>query len=269
MTEYKFIIHHHKDPRNTQSHYDLRMEDPKDENMLMQFALPENWKELLDSTNRTMIVRTKQHKERWLDLQSRRMDTYDTGTVLYDKLFGKYIELEFKGQKLSGKFRIFKLKDKGRKDLWILVKSVDKKQLTESSGTPNLVATSEPESKLRYILTEFSKLGFTNKVFDTVKWLEGKEINLLNICKVLAYYTVPWCLQNLDYVTKVKIQDSPYIGQDAKMKVRILKKMNVLINNNLLKDAEQTENVNSQIIKDIIGKCTIPITRTLEAVQPK
>lgn len=116
---YPFILHLHN-PRNGSEHYDLRFLDLKNPKLLHSFALPDNWR---NDINKTVLFKTRDHDPRWLQLESYRLKTIDEGVINYKiyKPYG-YFLLEFSGKIINGTYQLFKLRDKIRKDVWMLVK---------------------------------------------------------------------------------------------------------------------------------------------------
>lgn len=116
---YQFILHRHN-PRHGSEHYDLRFIDLKNPKLLHSFALPDNWR---DNINKTVLYKTRDHDPRWLKLESYRLKTIDEGIINY-KIYkpSVYFLLEFSGKIINGTYQLFKLKDKIRKDVWLLVK---------------------------------------------------------------------------------------------------------------------------------------------------
>jgi len=115
-----FVIHSHL-PRHGSEHYDLRFGNPLDAKKLFSFAMPKNF---LDTVNtKTLLIKTKDHLERWLTLSSYRLKTIDKGTVTIKIATQKYFEVEFNGKILNGMYRIFKIRNMKRDDLWLLIKN--------------------------------------------------------------------------------------------------------------------------------------------------
>lgn len=116
---FPFILHQHN-PRNGSEHYDLRFIDLKNPKLLHSFALPDNWR---NNINKTVLYKTRDHDPRWLKLESYRLKTIDEGVINY-KIYKPsiYFLLEFSGKIINGLYQLFKLKDKIRKDVWLLVK---------------------------------------------------------------------------------------------------------------------------------------------------
>lgn len=116
---FPFVLHLHN-PRNGSEHYDLRFLDLKNHKLLHSFALPDNWRE---NPKKTVLFKTRDHDPRWLDLKSYRLQDIDKGTINYKiyKPYG-YFLLEFNGNVINGLYQIFKLRDKLRKDIWMMVK---------------------------------------------------------------------------------------------------------------------------------------------------
>lgn len=116
---FPFILHLHN-PRNGSEHNDLRFLDLHNNKLLHSFALPDNWK---DNINKTVLFKTRDHDPRWLTLESYRLKTLDKGYMDYKiyKPYG-YFLLHFHGKILNGVFQIFKLRDKIRKDVWMMLK---------------------------------------------------------------------------------------------------------------------------------------------------
>lgn len=114
-----FIVHIH-DARNTNQHFDLRILHPYNEKDLMSFAFGKDFKDNYDK--KITGVRTKDHDPRWLELKSYRLETFDEGTVEFKVYSYKYMELNFKGKKLKGSYKLFKVKS-NRDDNWILLKN--------------------------------------------------------------------------------------------------------------------------------------------------
>lgn len=112
-----FIIHEHQ-PRSGSIHYDIRFLDPKNNKLLHSFAAPSNF--LKTISNKTILVKTRDHDPRWLSLKSYRLKNIDSGNVSISVFTNKYFELDFKGKLLKGKYRLFKIKT-SRDDQWILI----------------------------------------------------------------------------------------------------------------------------------------------------
>lgn len=118
ISEVPFIIHQHE-PRSGSIHYDLRFLDNKDNKLLHSFAAPSNFLETIHK--KTVLVKTRDHDPRWLNLKSYRLKDIDKGLVSVLVSTKNYFELEFKGKKIKGKYKLFKLKTK-RNDQWLLFK---------------------------------------------------------------------------------------------------------------------------------------------------
>lgn len=116
---FDFILHKHN-PRNGSTHFDLRFMDLKNNKLLHSFACPSNF---LDTINRCVLYKTRDHDPRWLTLKSYRLDTIDKGTVDY-KIYNKdkYFLLNFNGKIIKGTYQLFKLNGHKRNDLWLLIK---------------------------------------------------------------------------------------------------------------------------------------------------
>ena len=114
----KFVIHKHH-PRSGSLHYDLRFMDPKDPKLLHSFATPSDF--LKTVSKKSMIIKTRDHDPRWLDLKSYRLETIDSGLVDIKIATQKYFELTFHGKIINGSYRLFKLKTR-RDDNWLLIK---------------------------------------------------------------------------------------------------------------------------------------------------
>ena len=87
--------------------------------MLHSFAAPSNFLETIHK--KTVLVKTRDHDPRWLNLKSYRLKDIDKGLVSVLVSTKNYFELEFKGKKIKGKYKLFKLKTK-RNDQWLLFK---------------------------------------------------------------------------------------------------------------------------------------------------
>lgn len=118
-TSVPFVVHQHN-PRSGSEHYDLRILDPKNDKLLHSFAAGTDFEEKIQS--KIVLVKTRDHDPRWLDLQNYRLSTYDKGECIIHKAFSKYWEIEFKGKKIKGTYKLFRIKSK-RGDNWLLVKS--------------------------------------------------------------------------------------------------------------------------------------------------
>jgi hypothetical protein len=116
--ERPFIVHRH-DARNTNQHFDLRILHPYDDKDLMSFAFGKDFEKEYDK--KVAGVRTKDHDPRWLELKSYRLENFDEGTVTFKTYTYKFMELEFKGKKLKGNYKLFKVKS-DRGDNWLLLK---------------------------------------------------------------------------------------------------------------------------------------------------
>ena len=112
-----FVIHQHT-PRSGSYHFDLRFIDSKTKK-LNSFAFGKDFDK--KHSSKIIGVRTKDHNERWLTLKSYRLTVFDEGKVDILAASTKYFELNFKGKKLKGKYKLFKIKSK-RDDNWLLVK---------------------------------------------------------------------------------------------------------------------------------------------------
>lgn len=117
---YRFILHKHN-PRNGSIHYDLRFMDLKNNKLLHSFAAPENLLEMLKTSGKSTLYKTRDHDPRWLDLKSYRLETIDEGYVDY-KVYRPaiYFQLVFHGKIINGEKVLFKLRDKKRDDVWLL-----------------------------------------------------------------------------------------------------------------------------------------------------
>ena len=113
-----FVFHSHE-PRNGSLHFDLRFIDPKDQSNLYSFAIPKEYK---FGDKKTIAVKTRDHDPRWLTLKSYRLNVLDHGDVTINIATSKYFELDFRGTKLVGKYRLFKLTKTKREDQWLFVK---------------------------------------------------------------------------------------------------------------------------------------------------
>jgi len=118
-----FVLHKH-DPRSGSEHYDLRFLDPKDSKLLHSFAFGSDF---LDKKNDKISgVKTRDHDPRWLELKSYRLTTIEKGTCTILIQRPNYFELQFNGEILKGKYRLFKLKTK-RGDQWLFI--VDRRKM--------------------------------------------------------------------------------------------------------------------------------------------
>lgn len=115
----RFIIHLH-DPRNGSVHYDLRFEDPKEKDLLHSFACPNNFLDTVD--DKSVIYKTRDHGNHWLELKSYRLKTIDEGSVSILVATRKYFELIFNGKTINGRYILFKQANARRDDVWILKK---------------------------------------------------------------------------------------------------------------------------------------------------
>ena len=115
----RFILHHHT-PRNGTPHYDLRFEDRYDPKLLHSFACPKNF---LDTMNdRSIIYKTRDHGNHWIELKSYRLETIDEGMVDIMASSKKYFKLVFKGKKLKGAYVLFRNQNARREDVWVFKK---------------------------------------------------------------------------------------------------------------------------------------------------
>jgi len=116
---FKFIIHEHE-PRSGSKHYDIRFMDLKNDKLLHSFAAPSDF---LTNPDKAVIYKTRDHDPRWLTLKSYRLKVVDEGTLDY-KMYrpNGYFELVFNGSILNGTYRLMKLKDRRRDDVWLLIK---------------------------------------------------------------------------------------------------------------------------------------------------
>lgn len=116
---FKFILHRHN-PRSGTYHFDLRFMDLKNKKLLHSFAAPDDFLNRLDKCT---LFKTRDHDPRWLTLKSYRLETMDEGTVNY-KLYKpyNYFLLDFNGSVMKGTYQLFKLRNKQRNDVWLLVK---------------------------------------------------------------------------------------------------------------------------------------------------
>jgi len=122
----QFVIHVH-DARHTNQHFDLRMIHPFDEKILLSFAFGKDFDK---SFNKKIAgVRTKDHDPRWLTLKSYRLQEFDKGFVKYLTFSKTFLSLDFNGEKIKGKYKLFKVRSNYRDDRWLLVK--DKNTLQE------------------------------------------------------------------------------------------------------------------------------------------
>jgi len=114
-----YIIHKHL-PRMGSPHYDLRFGNPYNSKELFSFAAPSNFLETINQ--KTLLVRTKNHLERWMDLKSYRLTDIEKNKVTIKVLTLKYFELIFHGKLLKGNYKLFKLQKTYRDDRWLLIK---------------------------------------------------------------------------------------------------------------------------------------------------
>jgi len=115
-----FIVHIH-DPRSGSVHFDLRFLDPVNPKLLHSFAFGKDFDSKLGE--KIVGVKTKDHLPRWLTLQSYRLKTFDEGKASIVVASPKYYEIDFKGKKLNGSYKLFKLKTRKRDDQWLLIRS--------------------------------------------------------------------------------------------------------------------------------------------------
>ena len=115
----QFVVHIH-DARNTNQHFDLRMMHPNDDKILLSFAFGKDFDELLDK--KIVGARTKDHNIRWLDLKSYRLQEFDKGFFQYLTFSRTYMLLDFDGEKMKGKYKLFQVKSNKRDDRWLLIK---------------------------------------------------------------------------------------------------------------------------------------------------
>ena len=116
----EYVIHEHR-PRNGSRHFDLRVRRP-DSKELLSFAFGRQF--LDDVGAKTVGVRTKDHPEHWLSIQSHRLRDIERGWLTMEKFSESYIEFTAKGWHLRGKYKLFKL-ETHRNDNWLLVKTGD------------------------------------------------------------------------------------------------------------------------------------------------
>ena len=121
FNSYRFILHKHN-PRSGSIHYDLRFMDLKNNKLLHSFAAPENLLDMLKTSGKSTLYKTRDHDPRWLDLKSYRLETIDEGYVDY-KIYrpAMYFDLDFHGKVISGEKIIFKMNGKFRDDVWLLI----------------------------------------------------------------------------------------------------------------------------------------------------
>lgn len=116
---FKFVIHKHE-PRSGSLHFDLRFLDLKNPKLLHSFAAPSDF---IENIERSTVYKTRDHDPRWLTLKSYRLDEIDSGVMSYKMYRPRdYFELDFHGTIITGTYRLMKLKNRGRDDLWLLVK---------------------------------------------------------------------------------------------------------------------------------------------------
>lgn len=115
-----YVIHKHL-PRSGSLHYDLRFGNPRNDKELFSFAAPRNFLETINQ--KTLLVRTKEHLARWLDLKSYRLTDIEKNTVTVKIATSKYFDLEFHGKILNGSYKLFKMSSTFRQDRWLLIKN--------------------------------------------------------------------------------------------------------------------------------------------------
>ncbi len=114
----RFVVHKHN-PRSWSQHFDVRFLYPKNPKLLPSFAAPSDF--LNTASKKTLLVKTRDHDPRWLDLKSHRLELIDQGMVTFKVTTSKYFELIFEGKVLSGPYKLFKVKSR-RNDNWVLIK---------------------------------------------------------------------------------------------------------------------------------------------------
>jgi len=114
-----YVIHKHL-PRSGSLHYDLRFGNPRNDKELFSFAAPRNFLETINQ--KTLLVRTREHDKRWLDLKSYRLTDIEKGEVTLKIATSKYFDLIFHGKVLNGLYKIFKMKNTFREDRWLMIK---------------------------------------------------------------------------------------------------------------------------------------------------
>jgi len=114
-----FVLHQHNS-RSGSLHFDLRFLDPFNPKLLHSFALPSNFLEKINT--KSIAVKTRDHDPRWLELKSYRLKDIDKGMITLKIATYKYFELEFHGKILTGSYKLFKMSNTRRDDMWLLAK---------------------------------------------------------------------------------------------------------------------------------------------------
>lgn len=117
-----YVLHYHSDPRNTSTHYDLRILDPYKKNELMSFAIPKEYDLHKKAPKKMAIYRTRPHPEHWLKKETYRIKKLEEGEAIVLVSSPKYFKLDFKGKRIRGKFILFKKSRTKRNDVWMMVK---------------------------------------------------------------------------------------------------------------------------------------------------
>jgi hypothetical protein len=114
-----FVIHKH-DPRNGSIHFDVRFLDLHNPKLLHSFAAPSNFLETKDK--KVILAKTRDHDPRWLTLKSYRLTEIDKGFATIHIATYKYFDVDFHGELMKGRYKIFKMKNTYREDRWLMVK---------------------------------------------------------------------------------------------------------------------------------------------------
>jgi hypothetical protein len=115
-----YVIHKHI-PRSGSEHYDLRFGNPRNDKELFSFAAPKNFLETINQ--KTLLVRTKEHLSRWMDLKSYRLTDIEKGIVTVKIATSKFFDLTFNGKIINGSYKLFKMSNTYRQDRWLLIKN--------------------------------------------------------------------------------------------------------------------------------------------------
>ena len=114
-----FVIHKH-DPRASSNHFDLRFLDPTNKKLLHSFACGDEFPDKMDK--KVVLVKTRDHDPRWLDLESYRLEIFDQGDCTIYVSAPKYFDIQFNGIRLKGRYKLIKTKSK-KNNYWILVRT--------------------------------------------------------------------------------------------------------------------------------------------------
>ena len=117
----KFVLHEH-DGRTSGKHYDLRFQDPDNPKEMHSFAIPSKYN--IEKDKKLIVIKTRMHDIHWLTYESYRAKIIDTGDIEVHKRNNKSFTIILHGEKLKGKFAMFKLKNTKRES-WIMMRQFD------------------------------------------------------------------------------------------------------------------------------------------------